>query len=74
MAKWACTLVRPTDASYLLGSQVLENSPVGTIVGKLNATDPDNHGPKGRWQNYTCSAINNAGGIFDVQNNVVKVS
>eukprot|EP00117_Sycon_ciliatum_P021146 scpid22649/ scgid18623/ Cadherin-related tumor suppressor; Protein fat len=60
-------------AINITGFTVLENSPNGTVIGELLVTDPDNFGPKGHWQNASCSAMDNAGGIFTIVDNIVKV-
>ena len=51
-----------------------ENSPVDSVVVVVNVHDPDNDGPKGKWQNYSCSAIDDASGRFVVKENVLRVS
>ena len=38
-------------------SQVAENSPVGTIVGNLTVTDPDNMGNHAGSQTFNCSVV-----------------
>lgn len=54
--------------------QIAENSPKDTVVGIVTADDPDNHGPKGQWQSYQCTAIDDAQGRFLVKSNILKVS
>ena len=51
-----------------------ENSPVDSVVVVVNVHDPDNDGPKGKWQKYNCSAIDDASGRFVVKGNVLRVS
>ena len=50
----------------LFSSSVKENSPRGTVVGNLSVVDPDDKGPRGRWQNHSCSVVNSANTPFTV--------
>jgi len=56
---------KPTDIILSSGS-VQENSPNGTLVGRISVTDPDNKGPKGSWQNHSCVVLNPASTPFKV--------
>lgn len=58
----------------LLLIQVLERSPVNTVVGEFIVQDPDNFGPRGYWQNATCTLTLNADGLFIADDNILKVS
>ncbi|XP_068740239.1 protocadherin Fat 4-like [Montipora capricornis] len=56
---------RPTNI-LLIPYSVRENSPRGTLVGKISVVDPDDKGPRGPWQNHFCNIINGANVPFSV--------
>nr|WP_245454889.1 cadherin domain-containing protein [Mesorhizobium sp. M3A.F.Ca.ET.080.04.2.1] len=57
----------PTDIS-LSASSVDENSPAGTVVGTLSATDPDSG------ENFTFALLDDAGGQFAISGNSLVVA
>ena len=50
----------------MIPSSVRENSPRGTLIGKISVVDPDDKGPRGPWQNHFCNIINGANVPFSV--------
>lgn len=56
---------RPTDI-MLSSASIQENSPPGTLVGKILVMDPDDKGPRGPWQNHFCTILNQANVPFVV--------
>ena len=49
-------------------SAVDENSGIGTVVGNLATSDPDNG------QSFSYSLVDDAGGLFQIQNKQIKVA
>ena len=60
---------RPTDI-MLSSTSVQENSPRGTLVGKILVEDPDDKGPRGPWQKHLCTILNQANLPFVVNSTV----
>ena len=58
---------QPTDI-LLSNSNIDENSGASAVVGRLSSTDPDNG------QSFSYSFENDAGGLFHIQNNQIKVA
>ena len=56
---------KPSDVLFSSGG-VPENSPVHTFAGNFTVVDPDNNGPKGRWQRHACLVLNSASFPFMV--------
>lgn len=50
----------------LSGLTVAENSVDGAFVGNITVDDPDNHGPKGKWQTHMCVLIDSAHDRFKI--------
>eukprot|EP00794_Sanderia_malayensis_P003136 gene3136-3604_t len=46
---------------------VMENSAIGTVIGNLSVSDPDNNGPKGRWQTHSCVVTSGGSGMMRVR-------
>lgn len=55
----------PTDIT-LSNATVVENTPTGTLIGKLSITDPDNLGPQGSHQSHTCRLTDSANGMIGI--------
>lgn len=51
-----------------------ENSPQGSLVGKISVEDPDNEGPRGPWQAHICSVFNNVPFIVNHTSNELLVA
>ena len=52
--------------------QIPENSAVGTLVGILNVTDPDNFGSQAGSQSHTCSVLNADSYSYKVSHSKVR--
>lgn len=62
---------------WLATSNVDENSPVGTTVGSLQTTDPDNERSRQiqtATQTHTYTLLDSAQGRFKIENGIVKAS
>ena len=50
-----------------------ENSQVGTFIGNVSVTDPDNEGKFNGRQKAFCQVINDASNIFEIKDDVKLV-
>ena len=57
----------------LTSANVKENSQSGTVIGRLDVSDPDNYGSSGRKQTHSCQVTGKRIGQFEIQANVLKV-
>ncbi|XP_065053229.1 protocadherin Fat 4-like isoform X4 [Rhopilema esculentum] len=55
----------PTDI-VLDKATVDENSPVGTGIGNISVSDPDNEGARGAWQSHSCAIASGASGFLTI--------
>ena len=55
----------PTDI-VLDKATVDENSPVGTVIGNISVSDPDNEGARGTWQSHSCTVASGASGFLTI--------
>ena len=57
----------------LTSTHVNENSPIGTVIGNITVTDPDNQGNYSGRQTFVCLVTSDASGIFAVKDNTKLV-
>ncbi|XP_048583508.1 protocadherin Fat 4 isoform X2 [Nematostella vectensis] len=63
---------RPTNIS-LSASTITENTPPGTVIGRLSVIDPDNLGPQGDRQRHVCRLTDSSNGRVAIQGNQLVV-
>lgn len=57
----------------LTSTHVNENSPIGTVIGNITVTDPDNQGNYSGRQTFVCLVTSDASGVFSIKNDAQLV-